>query len=217
MKRKLLCSFVAMVILVSALTMKALAVEKSADAPSELFIDLYSKVFLLTDTYEVYDRNGKCITDEFISEYYGNYMISDFKTIWDGVAENGYFLKYREQNDIQPQFATESIASEWTYVLASLDDLVKGKRVEFAYRVIGAYQVSGGTIIRYDTPTLDFTITNPGDLFTYTRAITPSVTLNSSRTQITFNISFTLTFRYPYSAAVYQTIGPYTASVVGYA
>lgn len=217
MKRKLLCSFILIAMLASTLPMQTLAVENNVDAPSELFIDLYSNVFLLTDSYEVYDGNGNCITDDFISEYYENYVTSDFKTIWDGVAENGYLLKYREQNDIQPLYETESIASEWTYVLASLDNLVNGKRVEFAYRVIGTYNISGGKIISYNTPTLDFTITDPGDLFTYTKSITPSATLNSARTQITFNISFTMTFCYPYSAAVYQTIGPYTASVVGYA
>jgi len=41
-------------------------VAEKMDAPSDMFIDLYSQVFSRADTYEVYDCDGNCITDAFI-------------------------------------------------------------------------------------------------------------------------------------------------------
>ena len=138
------------------------------------------------------------------------------------MAENGYILKYGKpqyvQNESQPiSFYTPKTAySEWTYVLEDLDELLKGKRVEFIYRVVGEYTTNGSIITGYTyPPKLELNMTFPGTLFPYTTSTNSSVEFNSDHTEIYFNLSLTITFQYNYSAAIWQTIGPYTATAVG--
>lgn len=194
----------------------------SLDAPSDMFIDLYSEVFLHSDTYEVYNSAGTCITDAFVSEFYEDFLNSDFTIIWNAVAENGYVLKFGEpectQDEIQTRasYTSKTAYSEWTYVLEDLDKLLKGKRVEFIYRVVGKYTTDGNIVNGYTyPPTLELNMTYPGSLFPYTTSTDFSVDFNSDHTEIYFDMSLSITFQYNYSEAIWQTIGPYTATAIG--
>lgn len=192
------------------------------DGPSETFIDLYTKLFMRTETFILLDSEENCITDTFINEYNDEFSSGNFQAIWDAVLDGDYSLVYGTPEVIEIQSQTRAVttavtvASAWVYKLESLNDLVQGKTVEFAYRVVGTYTYNASTyvITSYQQPTLDFTITYPGDLFPYTMSQTKNVSLNSSSTRITFTISFSLTFTYAYSATPTQTLGPYSPSVV---
>lgn len=113
-----------MSILSSLVATSALADSNTADSPSEMFIDLYSKVFQSVDTYEVYDINGNCITDSFVSQYYSNYANSDFVTIRNAVANNGYELRYGEVQYVKSENLSRAeipdaitVTTEWKYKL----------------------------------------------------------------------------------------------------
>ena len=63
--KKALCSFLAVVFLLPNLSLLALAAKSTtpeSKVPSDLFISLYTEVFLQTDTYEVFTRNGDRIS-----------------------------------------------------------------------------------------------------------------------------------------------------------
>lgn len=224
MKKAFLSVFMALAITFSFSSVTAMAADESTvapDTPSELFIDLYSKVFLHTETYEVYDKNGVCITDTFVSEFYDDFLNSDFLTMWNAVAENGYLLKYDEPQSVpngaslSASEAMKTAASEWTYVLEELDDLLPGKMVEFLYRVTGEYWTDGSAITRWNAPELELNMTFPGSLFTYTTSTTDTVSYNAAHTEVYFGVSFTIEFCYPYSDTPYQELGAYTATAVG--
>lgn len=229
MKKKALVSLV-IAILVLAVSFVPVSADygtenqitQSTDAPSETFVRLYSKVFAHDADYQVYDRNKNCITEEFASEYYAYYEEGNFLPMWDAVAENGYSLRFPEFEGVEESPVTEPNAnwvmaySEWEYELAALDDLVSGKRVEFSYRVAGKYTTDGTRIDGYvHPPELELVMTYPGDLFTYETESSFSTTLNSTATKVNFDVTFSLTFCYPYSNVVFQTIGPYTARATG--
>ncbi len=225
MKKAFLSIFMSIAILLSFSSVSAMAANEnidSPDTPSELFIDLYSEVFLQTETYEVYNSGGVCITDTFVSEFYDDFLNSNFLPMWNAVAENRYVLKYgepqyvREETQQRASRAMITVYSEWTYRLEELDELLPGKMVEFLYRVAGQYSTNG-TIVNGFTypPKLELNMTFPGSLFTYTTSPSFSVDYNATHTQIYFDMSLSITFCYPYSDALNQTIGPYTARAVG--
>lgn len=206
------------------LSLIALAANESThvdeEAPSDLFVSLYSEVFLQTDTYEVYTRGGECITKEFVSKHYEKYLIGDFQSIQSDVKENGYILQYGEPECTQEQTlsratVTMTAASEWKYVLEPLNELQENKTVEFNYRVIGKYETNGRKITSYDEPELELVMTFPGTLFTYETFPTLTTTLNSAKTEIIFDLSFTIMFTYPYCENLRQEIGPYYADAAG--
>lgn len=201
----------------------ALAQDNSViDGPSETFIDLYTKLFTHTETYKLLDSENNCITELFINEHKNEFDAGDFRAIWDAVLDGNYSLMYGTPEVIEiPSVAraassTVTVSSAWVYKLESLSNLLKDKTVEFAYRVVGTYTYNTSTyvITSYQQPTLDFTITHPGDLFPYTMSQSKNASLNSSSTIITFSATFSLTFSYAYSATPTQTLGPYTPRVV---
>lgn len=99
-------------------------------------------------------------------------------------------------------------------MLAKLNDLVKGKTVEFIYRLEGTYYVSSNKIVLYDYPVLEVSMTYPGSLFTYdTIYDTQKATISSSKTSITFTLTFHFTFYYPYCSAGKQDTEKYTTTV----
>ena len=73
----------------------------ATDAPSEMFISLYSKVFDGDPDYQVYDRDDNCITEEFRADFLAYYEKGDFVPIWDAVAEHGYSLRFPEFEDVE--------------------------------------------------------------------------------------------------------------------
>ena len=84
-------------ILLSFSSVSAMAANEnmdSPDTPSGLFIDLYSEVFLQTETYEVYNSGGVCVTDTFVSEFYDDFLNGNFLPMWNAVAENRYIRRW---------------------------------------------------------------------------------------------------------------------------
>lgn len=220
MKKRLSCIIMVVLLLSSSVCAKASVATESPNAPSDLFIDLYSEVFSGTDSYEIYTREGLCVTDSFVLEHYEAYVNSDFQAIWNDVLENGYVLKYGEPEYVQnPTNARATVTmtarSEWVYVLEPLDDLVKNKKLEFLYRIVGTYESNGRKITSYDPPELELNMTYPGDLFPYTVTPTYSTTLNSGQTEITYSVSFVIVVSYAYSEMVHKQVGPYVATVSG--
>lgn len=221
MKKRIMTLLILSAMLVSLCAIPAYAVEGEPDRPSEKFIELYSEVFSNTASYQVYDRQGNLITEEFVETYRDNFINNDFVTIWNSVAENGYLLKfgtpYYVPVESQSRAAIVELCaySEWTYELEELDELLSGKYVEFMYRVAGTYTSNGSKIIDYETPWLEIEMTFPGTLFPYETEPTFTTTVNSAGTQIAFNMQLEITFQYNYSEQIWQKLGPYYATATG--
>lgn len=219
--KKILSIILLVVFMVMTVPIGAMAANDTDNAPSAYLIDKISKVFQGVDSFEMLDSNHNNITQYFISTYYYLYASGDFVSLRDIMAENDYTLTYgdvtAERNAVQSRGVNSTAVtdySDWYVRLIALDELWQGKRVELAYRVKGTYYCdTNGNITSADIPTFEYSTSDIGDYFDYTfYNINRTRAISSDQSSVTFNLSFSMRFSYPYSEAMYADRGPFSGS-----
>lgn len=185
---------------------------------SAKFINLYSNLFKGTEGYYLFDNNDNDITQSFINEYQSLYEANNYSSLMRLVAENKFVLQHGAQEIIRTNKENNRdilyVYTPWKYVLTELNQLSSGKMAEFDFRAVGGYIVSNSSIAAYWVNTVQYNITNPGDMFGCTVTWTDTSTGNSSYAIIKAQIHVKYTFAYSNNYS--QTVNADSYSVTVY-
>lgn len=197
-------------------------------APTPLFIEMCSKFFSDTSTYNALDKNGNDVTQRFYNAHISEYRSSNYEALMDAFIAELSAFRWKSEDSTTTASAGDS--SRIIYNRTVTDDFygvatsthMSNKTADFVYTISGDYAVSDGSnqIISYGEAELNIDFSDPGALFSIESTnIKTRASTNTAKTKVDFSASFKVNLSYSekYTGITLwtDTSGPFSNKVSG--